>query len=99
MEVGFLRVNTWLFSKAGLRSVVASTWGGKATGLGSSVPGAVSLQLWIGRIAVWWLERTRFAGGWVPSVRCSRVVAAAPSTIAILVFQRGLGWRYTRGER
>ena len=53
----------------------------------------------IGQIAVWWLKRTRFAGGWVPSIRCTRDVAAAPSTIVIRVFQRGLGRRYIRGDR
>ena len=61
--------------------------------------GVVSLQLGIGRIAVWWLKRTRFTGGWVPSIRCTRDVAAAPSTIAIRVFQRGLGRTYIRGDR
>ena len=58
-----------------------------------------SLQLGTGRMAVCGLKRTCYAGGWVPSVLCTRVVAAAASKIAILVFQRGLGQRYIRGER
>ena len=86
--------------KVGLCSVGAEGAGvGVIVGLKVGIAVAVSLQLGIGRIAVWWLKRTRFAGGWVPSVRCTRGVAAAPSTIAIRVFQRGLGRRYIRGER
>ena len=79
--------------------VAASTWDGKVVDLSSSVSVAVSLQLGIGRIAVWLLKLTRFAGGWVNSALCTRVVAAAQSTIAILVFQRGVCRMYIRGER
>ena len=86
--------------KAGVCSVGAEGAGvGGIVGLRLGIAVAVSLQLGIGRIAVWWLKRTRFAGGWVPSVRCTRGVAAAPSTIAIRVLQRGFGRRYIRGER
>ena len=77
--------------------VTASTWGTCVIGVVTML--RVSFQLGIGRMAVCGLKRTRFAVGWVPSIRCSRAVAAAPSTIAILVFQRGLGRRYIRGER
>ena len=86
--------------KAGLCSVGADGAGvGGIVGLKLGIAVAVSLQLGIRLIAVWWLKRTRFAGGWVPNVRCTRGIAAAPSTIAIRVFQRGLGRRYIRGER
>ena len=68
--------------KAEVPSVVAKVaWVDGVGRLGPRAGGVVSLQLGIGRIAVWWLKRTRFAGGWVPSIRCTRDVAAAPSTI------------------
>ena len=100
MEIGFLRVNSLLFPNAGVRSVVAaSAWVVGVVSLRSSISVAVSLQLGMWRIAVLWLKRTRFAWGWVPSVRCTRGVPAAPSTVAIRVFQRGLRRSYIRGER
>ena len=86
--------------KAEVPSVGAMvTWVGWVGRLRSRDAGVASWQLGIGRIAVWRLKRTRFSGGWVPSIRCTRDVAAAPSTIAIRVFQRSLGCRYIRGDR
>ena len=68
-------------------------------GVETGISVSFSLQLGICRMAVCGLKRTRFAGGRVHSVKCTRGLAGAPSTIAILVFQRGLWRRYIRGER
>ena len=70
---------------------MAKTWVAWVLGEETGTTVSAFLQFGIVLMDVCGLKRTRFAVGCVPSVRCTLVVAASQSTIAILVFQRGLG--------